>query len=155
MSSSSPELSSSSSSTGISDEGVGPYARVLHETCVLLVFLGKELLGEAHIDPGACPEMGYRRGGVAYFCPVCGSIWGRIVLFGPDGEQREFEVATVACEAHSELWYVPGSFLSGSRCSGYLPYLPDSALRREVQVHLKWWEATKNTQRQWLIFDKD
>lgn len=111
-----------------------------HEKCKLLFFVGTEFLGEADYDPGAAPNLGYRRGGTAYFCAHCGEIWGRVVCSGIHQKPSEWwfqELAKVSCERHSDQWEVPGSFLGGYRNDGLLDYLPPAALRREFLIHMK------------------
>lgn len=113
-------------------------AGTAHERCRLLVYVGADFLGESPIDPGDCPELGYRRGGTAYFCSQCGEIWGRLVLVGLDGKIKWFDALDkVSCQRHSDQWNVPGSLLGGSRNEGYLNYLPPAALQREFLIHLK------------------
>ena len=108
-----------------------------HERCKLLTFLGPNFLGESPIDPGDCPELGYRRVGTAYFCSVCGEVWGRLVLVGPNGGYRAFEVVQISCEKHFDQWNIAGSFLGGYRNEGYLKYLPLAAVQREFLIHLR------------------
>ncbi len=109
-----------------------------HECCSLLFFVGNSFLGESSIDPGDAPELGYRRGGVLFCCTTCGDLWARIVLVNANGKTAPFaEVSRVACEQHSDQWEVAGSILSGYRNEHYLKYLPEQALRREFEVHLR------------------
>jgi hypothetical protein len=109
----------------------------LHEQYRLLVFVDGAFLGESNIDPGSCPDLGYRRSGRAWFCPDCGDVWGRVVLIDSHGEQMPLEVDTVSCARHKDQWETPGSLLSGYRNEGYLRHLPEPALRRELEVNLK------------------
>ena len=108
-----------------------------HELCRLLVFCRDEFLGESPIDPGDTPQLGWRRSGVAYFCPYCGEIWGRLVLVDSAGRTCPFSSVQVACEQHPDQWEVAGSFIGGYRGDGYIDYLPAEALRREFLIHLK------------------
>lgn len=108
-----------------------------HEPCTLEFSVRGEPLGSAPIDPGSAERLGWRRTGIAYFCPECGDIWARVSLRDSRGAYRHWDVAIVGCEAHGDLWEVPGSLLSGYRNAGYLEYLPEPALRREFEVHLR------------------
>lgn len=105
-----------------------------HELCKLLFFLGKTYCGASPIDPGDCPQLGWRRGGVAYFCGDCGDLWARIVLLNSRGEIQAMEVVQVACERHPDQWEVAGSLLSGARNFGYLDYLPAELVKREYEI---------------------
>jgi hypothetical protein len=123
-------LSSSASGNFWTDED-----GTLHEIYQTLVYVKAEYLGESTIDPGACPELGWRRHGVAYFCDTCGEIWGRVVFVDSSGRQAPFTVARVSCERHYDQWEVAGSLLGGG-LDGLLPYLPTAAVKREFQIHL-------------------
>lgn len=107
-----------------------------HERCTIQFWVGASLLGESPIDPGDCPNMGWRRRGVAYFCEECGDIWGRAVLLATDGSLRPFEVTRVSCEQHFDPWEIAGSLLSGWRNQDYLRFLPGAALKREYDLML-------------------
>lgn len=107
-----------------------------HYKVRLLVFIGNNFLGESEIDPGNCPEMGWRGNGVVYFCPFCGEIWARVVMLHKNGRDWPFEIAQVSCENHPDHWETPGSLLGGCRNEHYLPYLPLDALKREFMIHL-------------------
>lgn len=108
----------------------------LHEQCKVLVFIGRAFLGEFPFDPGAHPEMRYRRSGAAYFCRACGEIWARLVLVDMQGRQEAFEVEVVSCEKHYDQWAVSGSLLAGN-LEALLPLLPLAAARREFMIHLR------------------
>ncbi len=108
-----------------------------HEACRLLFYADGKFLGEAPFDPGNAPELGYRRGGVAYFCSHCGEVWGRVVLEHLDKGQLWFaQVDSVPCARHPSQWEVPGSFLGGYRNDALLAYMPEGVLQREFLVHL-------------------
>ena len=108
----------------------------LHEPLLARIFVGQEYLGSFSWDPGAHPETHWRRFGTAYFCPVCGEVWGRVVFQRADETQLPFTVDTVACERHTDQWNVPGSLLEGD-VEGLLYSLPARALVREFMLHLK------------------
>lgn len=136
-SASSPQLSSSSTNSSNANCWVEENGTA-HENCKLLFYAEGEFLGEAYYDPGNAPELGYRRGGAAYFCSHCGEIWGRVVLVLSSGKIGVFEeVSKVSCSRHSDQWEVPGSLLGGYRNEHYLNYMPPSAVQREFLVHLK------------------
>ena len=107
-----------------------------HEHCKVLIFIGKDYLGEFPIDGGEWPSLNYFRFGIAYFCGSCGEVWGRLVLVDSRGAHRPFSVVSVACERHYDQWEVAGSLLAGP-LAGLLEELPPAALKREVMVHLK------------------
>jgi|SRR3990172_8434599 len=110
----------------------------LHERCSLLFFAGNSFLGEVSFDPGSASELGYPRGGRAFFCPDCGEVWGRIVLRDSRGQVYFQDIDRVACERHADQWEIPGSLLGGRLGDGFLAYLPPQALARELVVHLEW-----------------
>jgi hypothetical protein len=107
-----------------------------HENYTALIFVGQEFLGEFPWDPGAHPETRWRRFGTAYFCQVCGEVWGRVVFQDSSGRQLPFQVDTVACAEHTDQWEVPGSLLAGD-LEGLLGDLPLRAVAREFRVHIK------------------
>lgn len=133
-----PPFSSSASGITSSEKKWTSPEGTAHERCTLLTFIKDRFLGESLIDPGETPEMGYRRGGVAFFCTSCGEIWGRLVLVSSEGEQTPFDkVERVACDKHYDQWEVSGSLLSGYRNEGYLKYLPLEAVKREFIIYLR------------------
>jgi hypothetical protein len=106
----------------------------LHEWYKVMIFVGRDFLGEFSLDPGNQPELGYRRSGVAYYCPFCGEIWGRLIFTDSGGRQKSLEAVTVSCEKHPDQWNIPGSLLAG-RLAALLPLLPEAAVRREFRIH--------------------
>ena len=75
---------------------------------------------------------------MAYFCPHCGEIWGRVVLVDSEGTVRPFdEVFRIACEQHPDQWEIAGSLIGGYRGEELLDYLPPEALKREFEIHLR------------------
>jgi len=108
----------------------------LHQQCRMLIFVGREFLGEFLFDPGAHPELRYRRCGAAYFCRSCGEIWARIIMIDTQGRQEGFEVEIVACEKHYDQWAVAGSLLAGN-LEVLLPVFPLAAAKREFMLHLQ------------------
>ena len=139
MNSSASLQSSASSSTGSSETPGGYWvdsSGTAHETLLLSVFVGKSYLGQTEFDPGDSPALGYRRIGIAYACPQCGEVWGRIVLTDSEGKQRPFGFEEVSCEKHHDHWNVPGSLLIKG-LDALLWVLPLEALKREIEVNLK------------------
>lgn len=126
---------SSSSSTNTALGWVDSETGILHQNCRMLIFVGREFLGEFIFDPGAHPEMRWRRSGAAYFCYHCGEIWARVVMLDARGRQEAFEPERVACEKHWDQWNVAGSLLAGP-LAHLLPMLPEAALKREFRIHL-------------------
>lgn len=106
-----------------------------HEQFRALVFLGADLLGEFSFDPGASPQLGYRRTGAAFFCSHCCDIWGRIILLDSAGQQSTTDVFRVSCSQHPDQWAVPGSMLTGE-LAAFVAHFPAGVLERECQVHL-------------------
>ncbi len=107
-----------------------------HETYRCLFVVKGKVLGESSFDPGFAPALRYRRTGAALFCPSCGDVWGRLVLFDSAGRQMPLEVETVSCESHPDQWATAGSFLNHP-LEGLLPYLPPAVLRREFDLHMR------------------
>lgn len=108
-----------------------------HEQCKLLCFLGSTCLGESEIDPGDCPQLGWRRSGMAYYCTECGDVWARLILINSRGEREPLDVSSNSCERHREQYGIAGSLLSCFRGDGYIDYLPLAAIKREFLLHLK------------------
>lgn len=131
-------LQSSLSSGGKAGSYWVDEADTLHENYQALIFIGSEFLGEFPIDPGAQPELCYRRGGVAYFCPACGEVWARLVWVNSRGEQQLFDTRSVACDKHPDQWNIPGSLLTGE-LFGLLDLLPRAVLLREVILHFNYY----------------
>jgi hypothetical protein len=107
----------------------------MHERCKLFFVSTSE---QVEFDPGAHPELFWRRTGAAYFCQQCGDIWERIVLIDSKGQPKCFAVETVACEKHHDAWNIPGSRLV-PRLEGILPLLPEGVLQREFEAHLAYY----------------
>lgn len=108
----------------------------LHEWYRVLVFIGREFLGEFQLDPGDHPELGYRRTGVAYYCWHCGEVWARLVFIDSAGRRSPLNVEQISCEKHYDQWQIAGSLL-GARLEGILPYLPAAAVKREFRIYLQ------------------
>ena len=101
-------------------------------------FLGNEHLG----DHSASSDS------IAYFCRLCGDIWGRAVS-GP-----EWQIEQVPCISHlpssvADIRAIPGSFLNGLlssqyvgnfRSAGTFETLPPTVLSHELEVHMQYKE---------------
>lgn len=107
-----------------------------HEQYRAAIFVAGTHLGEFAFDPGAWPSLHYRRRGIAYFCPTCGDVWARIVLWDSAESQSELDSETVSCENHADQWNTPGSLLSAG-LDGLADLLPADALRREFYLYQK------------------
>ncbi len=71
----------------------------------------------------------------AYFCPVCGEIWARIVMETREGKQQPFSPKIVSCPQHPDPWNVPGSLLTGFMVDKF-DALPPDAIKREFEIHM-------------------
>lgn len=111
-------------------------AGTLHEQYRALVFLRGDFAGEFSFDPGDHPELRYRRTGAAYFCPFCGDIWARVVLYDSAGRQAFLEPERVSCETHPDDWNVAGSLLAPG-LTALLDLLPKPLVQREFAIHLR------------------
>lgn len=82
---------------------------------------------------------------VAVVCSSCGEIWARIY----EGEAQSWRGFTWPC-ANCPPWplsdSIPGSLL-GILGGPALPYLPQEALRRELEVHLMYYEKGLQNER--------
>ena len=110
----------------------------LHETYSGSIFVRDEYLGTFHYDSGDA-AYGWNRAGLAFFCPTCGEIWARVVAANASGRPQEFSVLRAHCEQHKDPWDIPGSILRES-FANRLGDLPFPALRRELTLHLNYYE---------------
>lgn len=101
--------------------------------------VGSRVLGTAKAPRGAQS--------LAYFCPECGELWGRIAL------EARWQVLYVSCERHRDAehpWRLPGSLLSALQdpalweSAARLDVMPLEALRRECLIHLKEYENERD-----------
>lgn len=107
-----------------------------HEPGYLSFLVEDRDLGTVPFDPGAWPQLGYRRVGYAYCCSHCGSIWARVVRLTSSGAVAQFEFHSVACREHPDQWNTPGSLLAGP-LGALLEVMPPLAVRREFEIYLK------------------
>lgn len=91
-------------------------------------FLGTRLLGSTE-QPQTWDGV-YRSRSIAYFCPKCGDIWGRIVI-----DSKDWMVLTVGCEWHPEWSFYPGGSFIRSWNPRWPQELPEAVLRREFAIH--------------------
>jgi len=110
----------------------------LHEIYTGTLIAEGEFLGQFSYDSGQAAYK-WDRNSLAYFCPQCGEIWGRVVATNARGEQQLFRIIASSCPRHHDHWGVPGSFLRES-FEGRLDDLPAEALQREFQIHLNYFE---------------
>lgn len=108
----------------------------LHEQYRASVFIGQDHLGEFEFDPGSRPGLHYRRTGIAYYCPECGEVWARLVLWESNGRQCLLDAERVSCEKHEDQWAVAGSLLAVG-LEDLIELLPEPALRREFNIYIK------------------
>lgn len=102
-------------------------------------------LRNAHLT--SCGNSGRGSGGIAYFCPACGEVWGRVgVGF------LEWMAASVECEPcgfrlgkSSRINAAPGSFLKPlswwtepRSLAGQLNIADSRLLEYEARVHINW-----------------
>ena len=104
-------------------------------------FIRERFLGtlRARTTFEACP-WGYYS--YAYFCPVCGEVWARVVCDRDVPEPLRWHVREHPCEQHSTIWHVSGTLLPGSDLIN-LDVLPPEVLRYEFQQHLSHYERKK------------
>ena len=114
-----------------------------------LYFAHGKLLGQSEFQCTILPH------NLAYFCPTCGEVWGRIAITGGG----YWSVEHVCCEKHTpkgvpEWSKLPGCFLtsSDSRRSMLsvmwwgraLEHLPTAVLQREFELTLAHYERIFN-----------
>lgn len=125
-----------SSSTGTSPKVFSvDSSGTFHENYTLTVLLGDDVFGQFVLDPGNCPQLGYRRTGAAYFCAHCGDIWARIIFTDSRGVQMPFDVERVSCERHPDAYNTAGSLLAG-RLAALVEFFSGAVLRREFILHM-------------------
>ena len=108
-----------------------------HAWLSVQVWIKGTFYGEFPFDPGAHPELRWRRSSVAYFCNRCGDVWARLLFIEPlHNEVEAFGIVTNSCEQHWDQWNVAGSLLTGE-LENFLPLLPAGVLRRELELHLR------------------
>lgn len=111
-----------------------------------LFFLGRQLIAEGSFE---CPNKPHS---LVYFCPTCGDIWGRIVVFRRKLENNHWSLEHVPCREHfpsgvPDWGRVPGSFLLGNRDSlstmwwgAVIEHLPQKVLAIELDCHINHYE---------------
>lgn len=110
-----------------------PWDGTMHELCRFDFFVHGEYYGSLQLD-GAEVGIFKRWRSVAYFCPACGEIWGRIVQNREQGVSHFWPVPR-ACEKHTEAWEVAGSLLD-SDFEAFIPLLPEPLALREAILHI-------------------
>lgn len=112
----------------------------------MMYFVGNSLLDEAVIKDDFAVDS------LAYFCPVCGDIWARIVA------SHRWHILTWCCINHSpqgvaEWGRVSGSMLNVMNSKEFvgrwawascIEYLPPAILHRELMVHINHVERKYN-----------
>lgn len=105
-----------------------------HETFLVAAFIGARKIGEFSYDPGAHPNLGYRRNSIAYFCPHCIDIWARLIYTNSNKVVQAAECIRVSCAKHHDHWNTAGSLLAAPYGSLW-EVLPFSLLLREFQIY--------------------
>lgn len=110
-----------------------------------LYFLQNKLIGQTTFQCEASPHS------LAYFCPTCGEVWGRVVVDGG----KYWSVQHVACEKHlpqgvPEWGKPPGCFctdldsrrrnLSVLWWGRAIEHLPPELLQRELLLTIQHYE---------------
>ena len=109
-------------------------------------FIGNKFYGTSKV-PGGNPL--YKASSIAMCCPVCGEIWGRIVV-----QNAHWVFVVRPCIEHKPVgvldWgAVPGSLLTQNLDPDYcinpvsamaLPRIPDKLLEYEFELTLSWLE---------------
>lgn len=107
------------------------------------------LLGDEEL--AVCGNCGPGSSGIAYFCPSCGRVWGRVSL-GWD----EWFAAKHSCEHCPQSGqHIPGSFLrplcwwddlNGNTIEKQLASFSPTILKHEAKVHANWYLQWKHRQ---------
>lgn len=114
-----------------------------------LYFVDNRLLGQSKF------ECDFRPHSIAYFCPLSGEIWGRIVILHEGPEQPYWSIEYVAREEQNwrgvqEWVHTPGCFCTSANSSKKLlskmswgraiEHLPPAVLQREFDLTLNFYE---------------
>lgn len=106
----------------------------LHEIYSGAILVNGEFLGEISYDSGRS-DLRWQRSSLAYFCPKCGDVWGRLAMSDSRGVQQSFLCVHVSCEKHSSDWHVPGTLLV-DHAERLFEDFPPNAVAREFRLHL-------------------
>ena len=95
-------------------------------------FLGDKFLGAGPAEDYFCHGELRPPWSIAYFCPVCGTVWARVIT-----TDQPFHVYTLSCEAHPSAWEheIHGS-LWIDWDKDFTNSFPPELLRREAILHL-------------------
>jgi len=102
-------------------------------------FVGSKYLGEVPCGPIQAHEDSIAPYGEAYFCPVCGDVWARVVVSSPlSGQLSPFMVRAIPCEKHDKRTFcsIPGSLYLGWGRE-YNTDIPDELVQYEFQQAMK------------------
>lgn len=114
-------------------------------------FLGPRHLATATFEAAFSPHS------LAYFCPTCGDVWGRIMV---EGGEPYWSLQHACCEKHSprggvEWGKIPGSFLTtlplaaneygGMWLARSIEHMPREVLEREVRIHTNFYQPEGNS----------
>ncbi|MBV5322705.1 MAG: hypothetical protein JZU60_02585 [Ilumatobacteraceae bacterium] len=106
----------------------------LHEIYTGAVIVNGDYLGPISYDSGRA-DLRWQRSSLAYFCPKCGDVWGRIAMSDSRGAQQSFLCVHVACAEHKDPWHVPGTLLV-DHVKQLLDELPPRAIQYELTVQI-------------------
>ena len=81
----------------------------------------------------------------AFFCPVCGDVWGRVVVSDPEtGRVEHFSSITRECAAHSQASHI---FLGGTFSlpweREYQEALPLEVWQHDYRLHINLYDQQK------------
>lgn len=107
-----------------------------------LFYLGNNQIGAGPAHLAFSHEIAHPPRSKLFICPECGEVWGRVVVQGDSGKIRPWESFMRKCEKHrtgGSILFCPGSlYLSWDKA--YCKSLPESVLRRELFLHLNYYE---------------
>lgn len=96
-------------------------------------FLGTRLLASTPIPPG-WDDLTRAGASLAYFCPTCGEIWGRVMTEG-----LEWLPIRSGCSRHPYLDPIGSSFILPWRSNAALAELPAEVLAYEFNLRYNNW----------------
>ncbi len=104
-------------------------------------FLYDQFLGSMEV-PNTAAGSPWSYNSRAYFCPVCGEIWGRVACDRKTLPLLQWTTIEHTCPQHESHWHPPGTFLPGNDLLN-LNALPPAVIQHEFQMHLADYERRK------------
>ena len=101
-------------------------------------FLYDQFLGSMEV-PNTAAGSPWSYNSRAYFCPVCGEIWGRVACDRKTLPLLQWTTIEHTCPQHEDHWHPAGTFLPGNDLIN-LGVLPPAVIQHEFQVHLAEYE---------------